>query len=417
MRLYRRGRNQPVNTMRAARFRPLHAVLLLASVLLLSSCGSAVDFTSAAPSDAVVPYTTPVQQGGQSSIVGLHAKDGSEAWRMTIGASYNVGPLSVSGDVLYVIEVAAPTPSTPPPGAVSIIALRLSDGKTLWRTPLPPIGYDVSVNVDSSAVLIAATDALYALDPSSGTVRWHQTELIRPWPYLGSGVVVARLAGDEPDTASGLAAWRESDGTKLWQLNSSPDLNVVTNSAAVFGREQGVITARSLQTGHPLWHFPTGGDLHVGTLLAATDSIVLAQTYAPPAGGISSVSLVALDARTGKQLWTVIRTLYGGVQDGVGPLFGGAANGETMIYGWDGADLLGLRGSDGAPIWHATMPPYTPNQEQLLDGVLYVLLFPPSCELGCWFSAQNERLAALNPATGVPYWQRDLTEEAALASG
>lgn len=204
-------------------------------------------------------------------------------------------------------------------------------------------------------------------------------------------------------------------------MAANPNLSIVTSQTTVFGNDRAyVVFARSLRTGKFAWDSLSSsghdGSLLQGSVLAATDALVLAQTYWTDNGAVRT-ALVGLDAQTGAQRWSSNRALNSDPPFGDGPLIAGASSGEIVIYGWDGSSLMALRGSDGTPVWHIDPSPYSVRHLHLTDGVLIAQLDPPYCELGCWFRPRNGQLEARDPVTGAVYWQRDLPDGATLAGG
>ncbi len=415
---------------RLARF--LSAPLLLALGALLGGCGGPAStiFTRAAPTDAVVPYITASNYGIVASVVGLRGKDGTEAWQTPIGVRDNDGATAVVSGFLYIEAGAASTPSPQPPSDF-ILALRLSDGAILWRTPLPQADYRVGVVADDATVIAAAgAGGLYALDAATGAIRWHQaanlSEGLSGAPHLSGGVVLALIAGnpatDHTNSVIGLTAWRESDGALLWQKTSTS--TIATNEYAAYSTLGDGASALSTQDGRQLWYYQSGrtvegggADNYNGELLAVSGQLALVQETFPVVSNDLPTKdhVAALDARSGKVLWQASPGFDGALTFG-GPIVARSGT-ETTIYGGYKNQFLALRGADGASLWKDDLSPYALVQATYTGGVLFALLSPPNCELGPCFGPTTNRLEALNPATGAPYWERDLPDAVVLASG
>lgn len=412
------------------------ALLILTTFLtlgvLLGGCGGPAStvFNQAAPlsSDARVAYMTRSNYAGTASVVGLRGTDGKEAWRTSVGARNNDAAAAVSNGVLYVEATpASTTPSLQPPGSGFILALRLVDGTTLWRTSLPQVDYTVDLTTDGTSVLAAAQrGGLYALDPADGTIRWHVAANIIGPAHPAGGVVVVIVGADQPPTdPSGIAAYRESDGALLWlKTYTTP---VVTSQLAAYTSTLGDETlALDAADGHVTWSYESGatangGFPHPSQVIGAGDQLVLVQVQFP----VTSVSapskdyVAALDVHTGQVKWTFSPGFEGSemVEAGEvrgGPLFATAGD-ATTIFGVYNDQLIALRAADGVKLWQIGLSPYYVDQLTWVDGVLFALLYPPNCELGPCSGPTNNRLESLNAATSASYWQRDLPDAVMLA--
>jgi outer membrane protein assembly factor BamB len=385
-------------TSRAARLLVMRALALLSLALPLGACQSQPQsaFVRAAPVPAsmLFAYTARGQQDNfVDALIGARGRDGAPLWRTDIGRRINAPPLVLGGTVYAEGEtLATPVPGQPPGDAV--VAVRLSDGALLWRTDLP--GSSLTLAVDGTGVYVAVgDDGLYALDPASGAIRWHQAVPLSPvltldQPRVAGGVVLAIAQTD------GVAAFREQDGAPLWA--GQPGGIGAINQTALFGNYGfNIAYARSLATGRELWEYGAGRKANgmgvAATVLAADERTVLLRT---------DRGLAGLDAASGALRWEAPVTFDGTytVPDGTGATF----------YGAQGGRLLAVRASDGTLLWQTVIQGYAGGvvmSMYVAEGGLFALLEGPPCFSG---GCRYNRLVALDAATGALAWWRDLPD-------
>jgi outer membrane protein assembly factor BamB len=379
-----------------------YLIALLGLAALLAAClpPPQSTFVRAAPvpADMLITYTARGQAAWADALIGAHGHDGTPLWRSTIGRRINAPPLMLGGTIYAEGEtLRTPAPGQPPGDAV--VAVRVSDGAQLWRTHLPT--YYLTLTADASTVLAATSDAgLYALDPASGAIRWHQAVPLSPDQALGqpraaSGVALAIARN------GGVAAFRESDGTPLWQ--DQPGSIGAINQTALYGNmSYSIAYARSLATGRELWEYESARKVNglgvQATVLAADEHTVLLRT---------DRGLAGLDAATGALRWESPATL-----DGTYTATSGAV---PTFYGAHGGRLLAVRASDGAILWQTVIEGYTTGSLTSLavaQGAVFAMLEGPPCYTGgCLYN----RLVALDAASGALAWWRDLPDAYLLA--
>jgi outer membrane protein assembly factor BamB len=149
---------------------------------------------------------------------------------------------------------------------LSIYALRMSDGTTLWHSSLNngKMGWADWLETGDEAIYVAATGIedqkgyVSALSMRNGSVFWQHR-------YEGSsgGAIVERLSGVlylsvSKETASAILALRLSDAFQLWSypisgsLFSPPLLNGTT---LYVGGDNAMAYALNARTGAHLWHY------------------------------------------------------------------------------------------------------------------------------------------------------------------
>jgi len=210
--------------------RALSGVAALAAVLLIAVLAQALFSSRPRPGSGGHP-TTPfngaalahalVYVGTSDGIYAVHAATGTLAWRYPAVASpgasspATIGCLVLSSGVLYACS------------AGTIIAVRASDGKLLWRRLIQVIGSapaGLSIVAADSTVYVATTVSVptYEVDPSAnyvlalnaatGAVVWSHPsdEAITSAPAAVNGAVYIA-------TSAHLDAFRARDGTLLWR--------------------------------------------------------------------------------------------------------------------------------------------------------------------------------------------------------
>ncbi|GIE82844.1 hypothetical protein Aph02nite_87940 [Actinoplanes philippinensis] len=158
------------------------------------------------------------------------------------------------------------------------VAVRLSDGKEAWRAD----GRLISGASADGVVTGTAESGTVAFDIATGATRWTVNR------YLHTGT--ASPAGDvfygPSDDGKHLEAVSAADGRVLW---TAPDNDgvVATDGTRVYCSQDNGIVALDSRTGRQVWR----SDLPAHGVLAAT-----------VAGGVVYAARVALDATTGRVL-------------------------------------------------------------------------------------------------------------------
>jgi outer membrane protein assembly factor BamB len=175
-----------------------------------------------------------------TSIVALRASNGSTLWnRNGIG---NI--LAKDGNLIVTSSL----------DGNSVIALRSSDGMPIWH-------YDVQ-NVRqsqiSNGVLYLKTtnkDNLFALNASNGTLLWH---VQAPGDLLSVDNGILCFEAPLPFPQNDIYALRTSDGTVLWHHTRTGDQPEQMQNGVVYivSAIDGKLTALRASNGLPLWQYP-----------------------------------------------------------------------------------------------------------------------------------------------------------------
>lgn len=183
---------------------------------------------------------------GQSRVVAVSATDGKQLWTAPLGKAGAPGWGGFEG------TRSTPTidPETRMVFAVGqygeIVALKLDDGKEIWRKslvsdfsgPLPEWGYSQSPILDGSKVIFTpggAAGAVIALEASSGKEVWRSADFKDAAHY--APVVIATIDGVKQYiqlTEKSLASLDPASGKVLWRTDR-PGKVAVIPTPVVFG--------------------------------------------------------------------------------------------------------------------------------------------------------------------------------------
>jgi outer membrane protein assembly factor BamB len=288
---------------------------------------------------------TPAVAGGavylaseDGTIRALDATTGATRWSYmrTAGVSSQDGYdgyATVSGDVVYVGSDSG-----------ALFALDSATGKLRWRMvwPMPSDTIYAAPAVDAGMVFVSVggpDGGAYAFDAKTGKQVWYVSHILGcdSVPLVANGVI---YFGSQ--TTYTLTALDEKTGALRWQVGSS-GVNappVIAGGLIYIAGADQIIRAYHVSDGTPAWTFQTGGFagnplIPTGAAMAISDGTL----YAGSQGG----TLYALNATTGKQLWSV--TVRSPIDQP--PAF---ANGAVYINTESGK-VLAYRASDGALAW------------------------------------------------------------------
>jgi len=172
-----------------------------------------------------------------SSVFALRERDGALLWQFntTQGDSLNFLKSTAFGDGMIFIS------------ADQTYALRMSDGKLLWRSAQKSSlhlvnGMESSLEANGMLYLgdsrSGVYDSFYALRASDGTQLWEDTLPVRNFSLVALRGILYIFSGFDFDSVSGpgpLEALRETDGTALWSRSLQQAGVLVTNNAIYAG--------------------------------------------------------------------------------------------------------------------------------------------------------------------------------------
>lgn len=350
---------------------PAPLVLVILVSILLSGCGLTSIFNAAAPlsTDVTIPYSVGASSSTAAGLVGLKGRDGGDAWHTNTGEpSTHFAPIMANG-VIYTEGGSLQLPKG------TLLAIRATDGHTLWQAPMPI--RDFSIATDGAIVLVAAkSQGLYALDATNGALRWHLDEPATEPLSVKDGVAIATRT-DAQGQGAHLAIYQADDGKPLWQLTYVPAIGI--NHTMIYTSASDETLAYAARTGKELWHAEI-----VGNIAGVNDQTVLLS---------GSQNVASLDAATGRILWNA-PVIFDGWQ--------GVIQTSAAIYGAYQDSLIALKTSDGSQLWQSAIPGYAAVQITEEQSVIFALLS------GGAESSKPARIVALDGAQGSVYWERDI---------
>jgi outer membrane protein assembly factor BamB len=276
--------------------------------------------------DVGLGYSTPILVGGRvymfsrkddnEVLAALDAATGRTIWQISYAAPFTVNPAAArhekgpkstptfAGGKLYTLGMS---------GIVS--AFNAADGKQLWQKPAPPVGplYHTAMSplVDRGMVIVHVgghnQGALTAFDPNTGSVKW-------AWngdgPSYGSPIV-AELGGTRQVivfTQENLVGVSEASGELLWKrpFTTRSTQNTITpilygDTVIVSGLDKGVTAFRVVKRENQ-WTTENVWDNQEVSLYMT--NAVIARDMLFGMSHRNSGQFFALDAKTGKTLWT-----------------------------------------------------------------------------------------------------------------
>lgn len=226
----------------------------------------------------------------------VDAETGEWRWRRQFPFCSAATPALTAG---LVIQAFVPAPCTKGPrGAPGlVVAMRQSDGRTVWRAR---IASETSPLVVGDRVYVGSWDhSVYAIDIRTGRIVWRTktSDEVNASPAYAGGTV---YVGDNSGTITALAAqtgsvrWR---ATSFSNFTSGREYFYATPSVA-YGRvyaanTDGTVYAFGAHTGNLLWA------RHVGTYVYTAPAIWNRRIYV----GTYDGAFLALDAATGDVRW------------------------------------------------------------------------------------------------------------------
>ncbi len=237
--------------------------------------------------------------------------------------------------------------------------------QALWNEPISGQVIDSSPAVANGTLYVGSYDLngdLYALDASTGAVRWtfptgpgNTFPSIHSSPAVSNGVVYVGAQDHNLyaiDAATGVERWHFTTGSAIY---SSP---VVANGVVYFGSFDHSIYAISAATGQKLWNHS------LGSQVISNPAVANGVVYETSSSGDE---LYALDATTGTTKWTYI-----GVDESPTVVDGVVYVGNTFEFP---NDLYAIDAATGTKLWGTTVGGTyggVTTAPAVADGVVYV---------------------------------------------
>ena len=285
-------------------------------------------------------------------------------WSVEISASPAASPVIDHDHVFIVLQS----------GVVS--ARTISDGSSSWEVPLKS---DRALVADGGRVYAATADQIVALNAADGTKAWsiQSAPVTAPLAAQGGWLIAA--------TAKSLTAFRTADGSQVW----TRDLAGVEVTPTLEGDNlyvplsDGRLLAITLQTGADRWVKTFVGPL--SEVLAFPDQILF---------GTGDRSFFGLRAVDGELDWQRVR--LGSIVRGR-PI---ADEHHVYVAAMDNT-LRAYRRSNGALLWHPSVPFRPTTGPTLIDGAVVV-------------AGSAAELRAFTASNGAPAGQITLPESLVL---
>jgi len=292
----------------------------------------------------------------------LRVSDGLLLWRHAGGKTGEESATVVDG----VIYLAPLLPYESTATAVTVDALRASDGSPLWSRTLPtdaPAFFQLTV-VNKVVYIRSAVERIDALRTSDGSLLWHYTSRSSfvSLPSVADGIVYALTQDGH------LYALRASDGFLLWTYHSQspaqPLSPVVVDGMAFLSLQRGGMDVLRADTGVLLWRYtPRTPALQLFPLPLITNGVVYALTQ--------DGHLSALRTSDGFTLWRVALQ----ATDLLPPLIG--TGGVVYVGAFDGS-VDALSTSDGSVLWRHQGGEEVPASITVAQGVIYLAFYATS---------------------------------------
>ncbi|HEX8674790.1 MAG TPA: PQQ-binding-like beta-propeller repeat protein [Longimicrobium sp.] len=251
------------------------------------------------------------------------------------------------------------------------VALDAGTGAVLWRTRVRGTNTSLATRnllARDGQVYLAEADAVYSLDGATGAVRWRvrlpeQTDFARSALderafYVGSwGRRVYALA-----RADGAVLWSADLGPD-WPATANPRVNGITAAGdTLYVSAQrtrvpntsymtGLVIALEARTGREIWRYE-GPDPKNENFILAPPAVAGSRVLAVEGGRLAFA--VALDRATGRELWRTPLAGSSGIDHELvvagGVAYGGSS--DTYVYAFDveTGRILWRRGGRGSSI-------------------------------------------------------------------
>jgi eukaryotic-like serine/threonine-protein kinase len=289
---------QPTHPRQAARI-----IIILAAALLEAGC--AVSAGPAHPDASAVPAASPAGTRacteGDSDVPtfrGDAARTGrmpgslpltkpTIAWQLEAGGPLHTSPAVAAGTVFQTTATG------------SLLAVDLATGATRWRADLDGALTSPTV-IDDLVVVGSTTGWLKALQRETGSVRWtvESAGQVRAAPApFGDGFITGSTSGQ-------VTSARVANGAVDWTVDVAGAVTrstAIADGTVVVPVEPGSMVALDARSGHELWHTSIAQHGGVGTPTIDSGRVFTASGL----GGAPAADrgIVAVDLETGTQLW------------------------------------------------------------------------------------------------------------------
>jgi outer membrane protein assembly factor BamB len=271
-----------------------------------------------------------------------------------------------------------------------------------WSFPLRArpgsAGFFASTPVaDANTIYLQDLDReVFALNRATGAVRWsHRYDARNDGPN-GLAVSSGRVYGETGDAVFALAS---ENGRELWRRHIANarepfvDAAPIVWDGIVFTSTIGTIYALDASTGAIRWRFGAGG-IYPGSVDAG-GRLYAGTTNPTRSGG----TLLILDAKTGKLLWT---------DHGTAPILATFGDREVVFGAGNPGRVVAWDGATNKRRWTSLVATHCPGAAM---AYAHRRLFVPVVDR-CGSAGATSRFVALDAKTGTTLWQRRLPSPA-----
>jgi len=235
--------------------------------------------------------------GDPNKVACLDAADGEEIWNYSVegsGSSNSVAPAYLDGRIYFGGQ-----------GAARLHVLNASDGSFIWGMDLAGSMYAKPPAVAGGLVYVTGGTTLYAIDPTTRSVKWTAQNLFAA-PAVSGGVVFASIFAPSGsivalDASTGAQRWNKTMNT-FWY-----DLPLVSGETVFVGGRDGsgpAIFALSKTDGSEKWRARINNSLSLSGFnsgfMAEGDGVLVVVAVD---ASLKTTEVYAFDSATGSSLW------------------------------------------------------------------------------------------------------------------
>ena len=267
------------------------------------------------------------------AVVALSSADGTLRWEKTYaGLNTDVPPTVAGGTVYFTSQEVSSNPKDASLFLENtyLVALRVADGSERWRqliisdddTSLAAVHQTSTAAVGETSAFVRYNQTLYALDTTTGQVRWLQGAG-KPPTGIGEILPAPTISGSAVYTPLGdgkLYAFAVSNGAPRWPSAFSADFPIrsqplAANGLIYVGADGGSFYALDATTAQVRWKTPllktSQTDFRVTGLALSAGVLYIGGGFPINEADLSGTALhggtvQALDAATGKILWASV---------------------------------------------------------------------------------------------------------------
>jgi outer membrane protein assembly factor BamB len=273
-------------------------------------------------------YTSPVVSNGKVYIGSgdgqMYAFDALTGATLWVGAQQPVffdNSAAVGQGLVFAHSLIGP-----------LIAYDADTGEIVWTSDIADVARAAPVLAGRVLYVAGSEGELYALDASTGTVRWStppESSIFNQAPTVAGGRVF------EIRTRSHLSAYDARTGEILWELQdaTSASLTAALGKLFVSGGPGDPMVALDQATGNVVW------SAQQATIMAGAPAFANGLLFVPQGSGLK-----ALNAETGALVWTAPAYSIWSPAVANGVVYASNLSGE-----WDAFDAR-----DGTELWSVT---------------------------------------------------------------